>query len=609
MSGVLALLQLDGSPIDPTVLDRMAGFLDCRGPHGRQVKVLENVALAHALLDTSDGSATDAQPFALDGTTWIVADARLDARRDLIDALCAGGEQNPAEDASDAELILRAYQRWGEDCVLHLFGDFMFAIWNNSRRQLFCARDHLGIKPTFYAHCGNAVVVSNALDCVRQHPAISHELHEPAIADFLLFGVNQDNGTTSFRDIRRLPPAHRIRWSPNGCRCQRYWTLPIEEPLQLRRAGEYPERLRALLSEAVRDRLRTRRVVVLMSGGIDSPSLAATSLRVLREQPSPFSVQAITSVYDRLIPDSERYYAGLVAAHLDIPIHYDVRDDEISIDQWDRLTARTPEPVANPAAFAAAVRFFASASAHARVFLYGEGPDNALRYEWRPYLSHLLAQRRIVPLLRAVGADLWMHRRLPLATSLLKIAARPEPAEQERFPGWLDGDFARRCDCRERWNRRNGPASPHPGKPAAYASFGDVLWQSLFEGCDLYGAASHTDIRHPYLDLRVLQYLLALPVMPWCRDKAVVRQAMARELPNQILRRRKTPVAGSPDFERVKSSGLPRPVVAPELRKYVDPDKITLVPRTPMELRCALRALGLNYWLHGFGADRTGGFQ
>ena len=289
MSGVLALLQLDGSPIDPTVLDRMARFLDCRGPHGRQVKVLENVALAHALLDTSDGSATDAQPFALDGTTWIVADARLDARRDLIDALRARGEQNPAEGASDAELILRAYQRWGEDCVLHLLGDFMFAIWDNSRRQLFCARDHLGIKPLFYAHRGNAVVVSNALDCVRLHPAISHELHEPAIADFLLFGVNQDNGTTSFRDIRRLPPAHRIRWSPDGCRCQRYWTLPIEEPLQLRRAGEYPERLRALLSEAVRDRLRTRRVVVLMSGGMrlagtgrDFPSRPArTALAVL----------------------------------------------------------------------------------------------------------------------------------------------------------------------------------------------------------------------------------------------------------------------------------------------------------------------------------------
>ena len=89
MSGVLALLQLDGAPTDPTLLDRMARFLELRGPHGRRVRVLENVALAHALLDTSDGSATDVQPFALDDATCIVADARLDARHDLIAALRA----------------------------------------------------------------------------------------------------------------------------------------------------------------------------------------------------------------------------------------------------------------------------------------------------------------------------------------------------------------------------------------------------------------------------------------------------------------------------------------------------------------------------------------
>jgi hypothetical protein len=95
--------------------------------------------------------------------------------------------------------------------------------------------------------------------------------------------------------------------------------------------------------------------------------------------------------------------------------------------------------------------------------------------------------------------------------------------------------------------------------------------------------------------------------MPWCRDKAIVRRAMRRELPPQILRRRKAPVAGSPDFERVKSSGLPRLVVVSELRKYVNPDKIPSVPRSAMELHSTLRALGLNYWLHGLATDRAGG--
>ena len=210
---------------------------------------------------------------------------------------------------------------------------------------------------------------------------------------------------------------------------------------------------------------------------------------------------------------------------------------------------------------------------------------------------------RIMPLLRALGADLWMHRRLPLSASIRRIGARPAATQQESFPEWLASDFARRCQCRERWDRQRDAPSPHPSRPVAYASFGDVHWQSLFETCDLYGAASHADIRHPYLDLRVLQYMLALPVMPWCREKAVVRRAMRWELPPQILRRRKAPVTGSPDFERVKSSGLPRLVVASELRNYVNPDKIPAVPRSAMELRSTLRPLGLNYWLHGLGTD------
>jgi asparagine synthase (glutamine-hydrolysing) len=602
MSGVLAWLRLDGAPADPTILDRMIACLERRGPHGTRVRQMTHATLASACLDTSGSTAgVDMQPFAHAGATCLVADARLDARDDLVAAVRADAS------ASDAELILRAYGRWGEDCVEHLAGDFMFALWDGPRRQLFCGRDQLGLKPLFYAERGNGVVVSNSLECVRLHPAVSAELHEPAIADFLLFGANQDGAATSFRDVGRLPAAHSITWRPGGSRLRRYWTMPIEEPLQLRRAGEYPERLRALLSDAVRDRLRTRRVAVLMSGGVDSPALAATSLRVLREEPSPFCVQAITSVYDRLVPDRERYHAGLVANHLGIPIEYDVRDDEVSITEWDRLTVQTPEPVANPAAFAAALTFFSSAAATARVFLYGEGPDNALRYEWQPFLSHLLARRRIITLLRAVASDLWMHRRVPLLASLANVATPAPTPEQERFPEWLDGDFARRCGCRERWERRGSRASPHPTRPSAYASFEDPLWQSLFEGCELYGAASHTDIRHPYLDLRVLRFLLAVPVMPWCREKAILRQALSRELPAQILRRRKTPAAGSPDFERVKSSGLPRPAVPLELRNYVNPDKIPRAPHTALELRSALRPLGLSYWLQGARGDRTGG--
>jgi asparagine synthase (glutamine-hydrolysing) len=307
----------------------------------------------------------------------------------------------------------------------------------------------------------------------------------------------------------------------------------------------------------------------------------------------------MTSVYDRLIPDSERYYAGLVAGHLHIPIRYDVRDDETSIVDWDQVSVHTPEPVDNPPAFVAGLRFAEQAAAEARVFLYGEGPDNALLYEWRPYLSHLLARRRIAPLVRALSNDLMMHRRVPLWSSLRHIAGRGQESQsREMFPGWLDEDFVVRSGCRDRWEARQQTPSPlHPVRPRGHHGFSDVRWQSLFEGCDLSGALSQSETRHPFLDLRLLQYMLAVPAIPWCRNKLIIRTSMRGVLPRDVLRRKKAPVKGSPDLVRVQAAGFPRLVPSPNLTRYVNPSKLPTAPGSPLELRVALRPLGLNYWL------------
>ena len=108
-------------------------------------------------------------------------------------------------------------------------------------RRLFCARDHLGVKPFFYARLGQTIVFSNTLDCVRLHPGVSSELNDLAIADFLLFGANQEFDTTSFHDIQRLPPAHCLTGSREAITCRRYWTLPIDEPIVFRRAEDYTD--------------------------------------------------------------------------------------------------------------------------------------------------------------------------------------------------------------------------------------------------------------------------------------------------------------------------------------------------------------------------------
>jgi asparagine synthase (glutamine-hydrolysing) len=607
MSGIVGLINLNGAAIDRGLLLRMTEYLAFRGPDGQRLQLAHNIGFGYAFLDLGDPSRE--QPFTLDGRHWIVGDVRVDARQDLIGELSEPGVATFGADVSDIELILRAYLRWGEDCVTHLLGDFMFAVWDAPRQRLFCARDHLGVKPFFYADLQGTVVISNTLDCIHLHPAATRCLNDSAIADFLLFGANQDSRSTSFRDIRRLPPAHSMTWSKHSVQCRRYWTLPIDEPIFFRRDEDYSERFTELLQTALRDRLRTDRVGVLMSGGVDSPTLAAMAVRLMRDRPNGFFLQAITSVYDRLVPDDERYYAGLVAEHLDIPIRYDVRDDETSIAQWDQVSIHTPEPVDNPPAFAASVVFLQRMSSEVRVFLYGEGPDNALQYEWRCYLAYLVANGRILPLVRALCDDLVMHRRIPLWGSVRHLVTARSLAREwtEVFPDWLNPEFSARCECRERWAARQRQLpSPHPLRPRGYAGFGSVDWQSLFEGCDINGALSHGEFRHPFLDLRLLRFMLAVPAMPWCRNKLIIRRSMRATLPDEVLRRRKTTMPVSPDFRRVQASGMPRLAASPDLLKYVNPSRIS-PPASPLELRMRLRPLGLNYWLSGLERNRQEG--
>src|SRR5665213_3142582 len=319
MSGIVGILHLDGAPVDPQLLQRLTDSLVFRGPDATGMWISDNnvrcVGFGHTLLKTTPESAFEHQPFTLDGSLWIVADARVDARTELIAELRAHGE-DPCVSVTDVELILRAYRVWGETCLEHLLGDFAFAIWDGPRRRLLCACDHLGVKPFYYAHLGPLFIFSNTLNCVRQHPGVSNRLNDLAIADFLLFEMNRDAATTSFADIERLPPAHLLDCHDGAISIRRYWSLPDSGPIHYRREAEYLEHFTELLDTAVADRLRTDSAAILMSGGLDSPTVAVSAQRVFARQGASSGLRAYTRVFDHLIPDHERHYAGLVGKAL-----------------------------------------------------------------------------------------------------------------------------------------------------------------------------------------------------------------------------------------------------------------------------------------------------
>ena len=343
MSGIVGIVNLNSTPVDERLLRRMTASLAYRGPDAQQTWAHGSVGFGHTLLNTTE-SQHERQPASLDGEVWITADARVDGRDDLVEQLASQGRRG-LEGATDCQLILHAYHVWGEDFVDHLLGDFALAIWDGRTRRLFCARDHFGIKPLYFARIRDGVVFSNTLDCVRLHPEVGDGLDELAIGDFLLFGYNLEPTTTTFADIRRVPPAHSVTFGNGIAQSKRYWSLPTDGMIRYGHAEEYIERFRELLRAAVSDRLRTNDIGVWMSGGLDSTSITAIAQQLRLERAVPSTLRAHTIFYESLIPDRERDYAGIAAEALGVDVNFFAADDYRPFDGWDREDLRTPEPI------------------------------------------------------------------------------------------------------------------------------------------------------------------------------------------------------------------------------------------------------------------------
>ncbi|WP_373540727.1 asparagine synthetase B [Chamaesiphon sp.] len=578
MSGIVGLIHTNKAPVDPSWLRRMTEVMTFRGPDAQTIWSQEFVGFGHAMLQTTWESAAETQPYTIDRQVWIVADARIDDRHTLIEKLELTHRTISNEQIlTDVELILQAYLRWGDDCTQHLLGDFAFGIWDDRTQRLFCARDHLGVKPFYYARVGDCLVFSNTIACLRQHAQVSSKLNEQTVGDILLFDFNYDLATTIFADIQRLPPAHTLTWSSRGWQSRQYWTMPVPELIRYKQSQDYIDRFQELMGQAVGDRLRSDRVASFFSGGLDSTTIAATALAVARQRNQPLDLKAFTIVYDTLIPDRERYYAGLAAARLGIPIDYQVADDYTLYQGYDSEFP-TPEPANNPLEIVNGERLRRVAG-HSRVVFCGDGGDESLTP------TSAIDMLKTMPLFD-VGADLsrayfGFGLQPQWGSGLLGWLRRGgnSPPAPAAYPHWLNPDFARSLDLPQRWAQFGNEPDPVVDSPRspAYHKINSILWASLLETNDPGHSGVPVEVRLPFIDLRLVSYLLALPSTPWCTNKTLLRMATTHSLPAEIRLRPKTPLAGDPLTSKTLQP-QDRASIANVLRaveSYVNIDKVT----------------------------------
>ena len=565
MSGFVAILQTDGAALAPHLfqdtLDRAPFDFD-----RAQMWTAEGIGLCAAPLDSPHDHTRHS--FTHDDRRVIVMDGRLDDRTTIIRIL--GSELGrPFRTATDVELVLGAYERWGTACVEHLLGDFSFCIWDADRRQLFCARDHLGVKPLYYARAGDSLIVSNVLYSIRRHPRVSARFDDYAVGDLLLVGACMYPSRTSFADITRVPPAHTLRCSMSSTaeRVERYWTLMPRDELRLRDPREYIDAYTSVLETVVRDRVADVPAAILLSGGLDSSSIAAAAVHALGNSASDL-LRAYTFVYDTVAEDEERQYSSVVSRHLGIEIEHHALDRYRWFERWN-ADLLPPEPSTEPMT-AMMADLLERVSGHSAVAMTGDGGDPALLPS---SLVRLLRHRAPHLVISEFARSLWQTRSLPPIGLRAMVRHWFAVRDDAAVPVWLAEAFVRRCDLRARRDMlaHRGPDDGPRG--AATRASADLWWASMFETYDPGATKQAVMLRYPLLDVRFIAFALSLPTHPWCVNKTIVRTAMRGRLPDAICARPKTPLAV--DLLRTHGRLTKADIVAdieaaPELQAYID---------------------------------------
>lgn len=559
MSGIAAVSGRLSPDALKDVLQILLDKIERRGPIVSTWTGAE-IALGQRLLPTTPEARSEGLPLiTLGGRYQIALDGRIDNRRDLINKLALHNPDVPV--LTDADLIVHAYDRWGVNCLEHMLGNFAFALWDGPRRRLFAARDQQGFRTLVFARTAGGLAIGSE---PRQLLAagIRDEIDQEFLARHLT-GAPPKPGSTPYRAVSEVPPAHYLLADEDGITVREYWRpRPLRE-LRLKRREDYVEAVDAAFQEAVAAVLRSNSgAAILLSGGLDSSYVASVAAEL---SPDVRALSAYSATLDGL---DEREYSRAVAGRLGMPV------TEVDADEcWSLSSARLADeafdqpnvPMQAPLMVELAR---AGAAEGVDVLIDGAGGDEFFTGT-NAYIAVLLTRGHFVRALNEakawsrrfdypLGALLMNNAVLPLVPSSIREqyrSVRGRPSLQP-LPCWVDPAAMKQLGLEGALDLPLPAVSWARGR--AYRRFWrmhmrDMVplagWRERWAGSQ-FGL----EIRSPLWDLRVIDAVHRVP--DWVhRDagqtKALMRAAMKSRLPELVTMRR-----GYGVFNQLMNKGL-----------------------------------------------------
>jgi asparagine synthase (glutamine-hydrolysing) len=558
MCGIAGIFLRNGDTVGEQPLQAMTTCLAHRGPDGDGFFRRGPVGLGHRRLAIIDLVTGDQPMSSEDAAVTVVFNGEIYNFRELRREMEARGWR--FRTASDTEVILRAYEEYGVDCLRHLRGMFAFAIWDERRQRLFLARDRVGIKPLVYAWDGQRLLFASEPKAILEDRSVPRRIDWEALRDYLTLHYIP-SPRTIFAGIRKLPPGCFLTVGLDGGEptVQRYWDLRFEPDVR-RSEAEWLEGLRAHLHDAVSSHLVSDVPIgAFLSGGMDSGTVVALMAGATRGHVRTFAIGFDEASHDELA------HARRVAQHHGTQ-HFEFVVKPDALEVLPKLVWQFDEPFADSSAIPT---YYVARMTRERVkvALNGDGGDECLA-GYNRYLGRWAADRyarlpapvrrlALDPLGRLIPERASSRSRLGQARRVLQIAGEPASRQHLRWLGHFLpeaksalytpelkaslGDYQAERWLLGLWESAEQVCADPVDTPLA-VDVQSYLPYDLLVKMDIATMASSLEARSPFLDHKVMEFCALLPGGYKLRRmtlKYLLKQAGRRLLPPEVLQRRK----------------------------------------------------------------------
>ena len=556
MCGIVGIANTNSRAGEREILEKMNAAIRHRGPDDDGFYLKENVALGMrrlAIIDLAHGK----QPIHnADQTKWIVFNGEIYNYRELRADLERRGHEFYTD--SDTEAIVHLYDEYGADCVQHLRGMFAFAIWDEIDKSLFIARDRVGKKPLLYSHQPNGdLIFGSEFQALLAHPDVSREINYAAIDDYLSY-LCVPAPQTVFKQIRKLEPAHWMRWKDGQIETKRYWLPDFSKKIKISQIEAEEETLRILRESTKLRMISEVPLGAFLSGGVDSSTVVALMAEESSQPVKTFSIGFEEQDF------SELKYARQVAEYVGAEYHeFIVRPDVREI--LPTLVEHYGEPYADSSAIAAYC-VARETRRHVTVALNGDGGDESFAGYERYFAMRLAEKYRNIPgvlrktLIEAIinfapASEVKRGSRLRDAKRFVKAASLPTA---ERYFFWMsaiDRDLKENLytsGFKNKIGRTNAAeiletwfAKSNGSGIVDATMFTDqqtYLPNDLLVKVDIASMANSLEARSPFLDHKVIEFAASLPEtikLRGAETKYLLKKVASRVVPRDVLYRKK----------------------------------------------------------------------